>query len=91
MYSLIQVHIHILKTQSAYYSHQRKIVIGALLKYQSQICPFYTPCICFDDIIDGAPYNPELRYYAGHGRCYPNGNINGSANLVEIHYTNKEI
>ena len=42
--------------------------------------PELTPCIIFDDIIDGAPYNPELRYYAGHGRCYPNGNINGSAN-----------
>ena len=41
--------------------------------------PFLTPCICFDDIRDGAPHNPELRYYAGHGLCYYNGKIVGPA------------
>jgi hypothetical protein len=39
--------------------------------------PFYTPCICFDDIRYGVPHTPELRYYAGHGLCYYSGKITG--------------
>ncbi len=48
--------------------------------------PFYTPCICFNDIRDGASHNsefkipisPALRYYAGNHSTYCDGCITGA-------------
>ena len=47
--------------------------------------PSYTPCICFNDIKDGAldnpefkvPINPVLRYYAGNHSTYCDGCVIG--------------